>query len=185
MDFETIFLEADERMQKAVEHLGSQLRTIRTGRATPALVDSIRVDAYGSPMPLKQVANIAVPEARQILIKPFDPSMLSDIEKAIQKSELGINPNNDGKVIRLEIPPLTEERRKQLVRQVKDLAEQAKLSINNVRRDANKHADEAVKEGMPEDEGKRLRKEIDDLKEKFQKEIESYFEKKQEENMTE
>ncbi len=183
-DYDEVYLETDERMQKAVEHLGSQFRTIRTGRATPALVDAIKVEAYGAPTPLKQVANIAIPEARQIVIKPFDPSLLSEIEKAIQKSELGIHPNSDGKVVRLEIPPLTEERRKQLVRQVKEMAEQTKVSINNVRRDANKEADDAVKEGMSEDDGKRLKKDIDELKDKYQKEVDAAFERKQEEIMT-
>ena len=181
MDAEMIQLEAEERMQKAVEHVQERFRSIRTGRATPALVDGIKVEAYGDLQPLKNVANIAIPEARQIVIKPFDASMLADIERAIQKSELGINPSNDGKVIRLEVPPLTEERRKQLVRQVKEMADEAKVSVNNVRRDANKQADQAVKDGLPEDEGKRLQKEIDELKEKYIKDVESSFEKKSEE----
>lgn len=183
-DYEMISLEAEEGMQKASEHLSAGFRGIRTGRATPGLVEGIKVDAYGSTVPLKQVANIAIPEARQIVIKPFDPSTIGAIEKAIQKSELGINPSNDGKVIRLEVPPLTEERRKQLVRQIKEMADQAKQSINSVRRAANKSADEAKDEGMPEDDVKRLKKDIDDLKDKYQKEIEEMFERKSEEIMT-
>lgn len=183
-DYDEIYLEAEDGMQKAVEHLSASFRGIRTGRATPGLVEGIKVDAYGSTVPLKQVANIAIPEARQIVIKPFDPSTLGAIEKAIQKSELGINPSNDGKIIRLEVPPLTEERRKQLVRQIKEMADQAKQSINSVRRIANKSADEGKDAGMPEDDVKRLKKDIDDLKDKFQKEVEDLFERKSEEIMT-
>jgi ribosome recycling factor len=183
-DADEVLLESEDRMEKTVEHLRESFKTIRTGRATPSLVDSIKVDAYGSPTPLKQLANIGIPEPRQIVIKPFDPNTLGDIERAIQKSELGINPSNDGKVIRLEVPALTEERRKQLVRQVKDMAEQAKIGINNVRRDANKAIDQAKSDGLPEDDADRYKKEIDDLKNKSQKQIEESFEKKSEEIMT-
>ncbi|MGE0432159.1 MAG: ribosome recycling factor [Planctomycetota bacterium] len=183
-DYDEIFLEVDEKMSKAIEHLKDGYRTIRTGRATPGLVDSLHVEAYGSSVPLKQIANIAIPEPRQIVIKPFDPSTLGDIEKAIQKSELGINPSNDGKVIRLEVPQLTEERRKQLVRQVKEMGDQAKVAINNARRDANKEADAAEKAGMSEDDVKRLKEDIDELKDKYQKQVDDTFTKKSEEIMT-
>ena len=183
-DYDEIYLEVDEGMQKAIEHLKDSYRTIRTGRATPGLVEGIHVEAYGSNVPLKQIANIAIPEARQIVIKPFDPSTIGDIEKAIQKSELGINPSSDGKVIRLEVPALTEERRKQLVRQVKEMGDQAKVTINNCRRDGNKAADGAEKDGMSEDDVKRLKEDIDELKDKFQKQIEETFSKKSEEIMT-
>ncbi len=183
-DYDEIFLTADELIQKAVTHLRESYRSIRTGRATPGLVDGLQVEVWGSTCPLKQVANIAVPEARQIVIKPFDPSTIGDIEKAIQKSELGINPSSDGKVIRLEVPALTEERRKQLVRQVKDMADQAKVSINNARREANREADAATKAGMSEDDRDRLKGEIDQLKDKGQKEMEELFQKKSDEIMT-
>ena len=124
MDYDEILLDAEERMDKGVQHLREILRGIRTGRASPGLVDSMRVDYYGSPTPLKQIANIAIPEPRMIMIKPFDPGSLKDIEKAIQKSDLGISPASDGKILRLAIPPLSEDRRKQLASLVKEKAEE-------------------------------------------------------------
>ena len=137
---------------------------MRTGRAHPGIVESIRVDYFGSPTPLRQLAQIMVPDPSQLLIKPFDPGSSVDIEKAILKSDLGITPQHDGKVIRLAIPPLSEQRRKQLVSQAKERAEAARISIRNVRRDANKAADELVDAGeIGEDDFEKLKKEIDDL----------------------
>jgi len=138
MDQDEILLDAEDRMEKAVEHLTTSLSGIRTGRATPGLVDSVRVDYYGSPTPLKQIANVSVPEPQQLMIRPFDTSSLDGIVKAIQGSDLGLAPNNDGRVIRLNIPPLSGDRRKQLVGRIKELAEEARVSIRNIRRDANK-----------------------------------------------
>ena len=146
MDQDEILLDAEERMDKAVQMLHGQLQGLRTGRATAGLVDSIRVDYYGSPTPLKQIANISVPEPQQIVIRPFDASVLSNIVKAIQASDVGLAPQSDGRLIRLNIPPLSTERRKQLVSRVKELAEEARVAIRNIRRDANKHADQAEKE---------------------------------------
>ena len=128
-------------MEKSVALLADQLRGVRTGRANVGLVDSIRVEYYGSPTPLKQLANLSTPEPQQILIRPFDPSVIGDIVKAIQASDLGLTPNSDGKVVRLNVPSLSVEQRKKLVGRVKDLAEEARVSIRNIRRDANKQAD--------------------------------------------
>src|SRR5580704_11427383 len=122
MDQDEILLDAEERMEKAVAMLQGQMQGLRTGRATPGLVDSIRVDYYGSPTPLKQIATISIPEAQQIMIRPFDQGVINDIAKAIQSSDIGLAPNSDGRVIRLNIPPLSTERRRQMVGRLKDLA---------------------------------------------------------------
>lgn len=169
MDQDEILLDAEERMEKAVNVLANALKGIRTGRANPGLVDSVRVDYYGSPTPLKQLANISVPEPQQIMIRPFDTSSLDAIAKAITASELGMVPNNDGRVIRLNVPPLSTERRKQMVGRIKELAEEARVAIRNVRRDANKHADAAEKEKqMSEDDCKHTRDAVQDLTRKFE-----------------
>ena len=146
MSIEEIVLEAEERMEKSVALLTDQFRGVRTGRANVGLVDSIRVEYYGSPTPLKQLANLSTPEPQQILIRPFDPSVIGDIVKAIQASDLGLTPNSDGKVVRLNVPSLSVEQRKKLVGRVKDLAEEARVSIRNIRRDANKQADHEMAE---------------------------------------
>lgn len=153
MERAEILSDADERMDKAITHMQDQLQGLRTGRATPGLVDSIKVNVYGSPTPLKQCANISVPEPQQIVIKPYDAGVLSAIVKAIQASDSGLSPISEGRLVRLNIPPLSTERRKQLVSRVKELAEEARISIRNVRRDANKHADAAQKDKtLSEDE---------------------------------
>jgi ribosome recycling factor len=170
MGYDDVLLEGEEKMEKSAEVLKADFRGMRTGRAHPGLVDAIRVDYYGSPTPLKQISQVMVPEANQLVIKAFAPSDLGMIEKAILKSELGITPQNDGKVIRLTIPPLSEQRRKQLVAQAKERAEQARVAIRNVRRDANKQADELVNSGeVGEDEFQKLKGEIDDLTKKYTK----------------
>ncbi len=143
-------------MDKTVQHLIDQLRTIRTGRAAPALVEGVRVDYYGTSTPLNQIANISVPEARQLLIKPYDASILKEIERAILKSDLGLTPASDGKVLRLTLPPLSEEQRRKLSAKVKDLTEQSRVARRNGRRDANKHADQAVKDGKLSDDQNKL-----------------------------
>jgi ribosome recycling factor len=143
-------------MDKTVQHLIDQLRTIRTGRAAPALVEGVRVDYYGTSTPLNQIANISVPEARQLLIKPYDASILKEIERAILKSDLGLTPASDGKVLRLTLPPLSEEQRRKLSAKVKDLTEQSRVALRNERRDANKHADQAMKDGKLSDDQNKL-----------------------------
>lgn len=168
MDQDEILLDAEERMEKAVEVLHGQLQGLRTGRATVGLVDSIRVDYYGSPTPLKQLANLSVPEPQQILIRPFDASSLGAISKAIQSSELGLAPNSDGRVIRLNVPPLSTERRRQLVSRLKELAEEARISIRNIRRDANKHADQAQKDKVLSEDQR------DDTKDRIQELTKTY-----------
>ena len=139
--------DAEERMDKSIEALHKELAGIRTGRATPALVDRLHVDYYGSPTPLQSLANISAPEARLLVIQPYDRNAMSAIEKAIQKSELGLNPANDGTLIRIPIPPLTEERRKEFVKVVKQKAEQARVAIRNIRRDEVEHIRKIEKDG--------------------------------------
>jgi ribosome recycling factor len=136
-----ILLESEDKMQKAVDHLRAQFRTVRTGRASSGLVEHIRIDYYGAPTELRQLATITVPDPLMIVIKPYDPGSVGDISKGLQASDLGITPIVDGKAIRLSIPPLSEERRKQLSHQVKEMAEETKVSLRNVRRDAIKQID--------------------------------------------
>ena len=147
--------EAKQRMQKSIDALVGEFKTIRTGRASAAMFDKIRVEAYGQQMPLNQTATISVPEARLVIIQPWDRSTLSGIERAIQKSDLSLNPSNDGKVIRISIPPLTEERRKEIVRQARNAAEQARVAVRNIRRDLNENIRQLKKEGLSEDAAKR------------------------------
>ena len=146
MSEEEILLDVEERMEKAVAKLKADLAGIRTGRANPGLVDSLRVEVYGSLCPLKQLAAVACPEPNQIVIRPFDPTTLKDIEKAIQASDLGFNPQSDGKLIRLNVPPLSMEVRRRMVSRVKDLCEEAKVAIRSIRRDGNRSADKAEKD---------------------------------------
>lgn len=186
MDQDEILLDAEERMDKACEIYQGQLQGLRTGRATSGLVDSIKVDYYGSPTPLKQLANISVPEPQQIVIRPFDAGSLSNIAKAIQAGDLGLSPNSDGRLIRLNIPPLSTERRKQLVGRVKDLAEEARISIRNIRRDANKHADQAQKDkAMSEDERDDTKDQVQELTKKSEGRVNSLATAKEQEVMEE
>lgn len=169
MDQDEILLDAEERMEKAVDHLGSSLSGIRTGRANPGLVDTLKVEYYGSPTPLKQMANVSIPEPQQIMIRPFDVSTLDEIAKAIQNSDIGMSPNNDGRCIRLNVPALSTERRQQMVGRVKELAEEARVSIRNIRRDANKHADQAEKDkSMSEDDRDQTKDKVQDLTKKYE-----------------
>ncbi len=155
-------LEAMDKMDKAVEHTQSQFGTVRTGRASPALVERITVEYYGAPVPIQQLASISVPEARQLLIKPHDRSSLEAIEKAIRDSNLGVNPNNDGIAIRLSLPQLTEERRKEYVKVAKSMAEDGRITLRNIRRDARKDMEAEQKDGeVSEDERARAEKELD------------------------
>ncbi len=161
---EDTILEAMEKMEKAVEHVQNQFTTVRTGRATPALVEKLLVEYYGSPVPLQQLAGFQVPEARQLIVKPHDRGSLGPIEKAIRDSDLGVNPNNDGVVIRLNFPPLTEERRKEYVKVTKHMAEDGRVAVRNIRRDARKHLEAAEKAGdISADELERAEKELDKI----------------------
>jgi len=179
MSIEEITFEAEERMEKSVSLLADQLRGVRTGRANVGLVDSIRVDYYGSSTPLKQMANLSTPEPQQIQIRPFDPSVIGDIIKAIQTSDLGLMPNSDGKAIRLNIPALSVEQRKKLVGRVKDLAEEARVAIRNIRRDANKQADqEETDKILTEDDVKACKDQIQALTKQFETKVNDVAEKK-------
>lgn len=171
-------------MTKAVEFLKNELKSVRTGRAAPGLVENLNVDYYGSPTPLKSLATIAVPEPAMIIIKPFDPACLKDVEKAIKTSELSLAPVLDGKMIRLNIPPLSEERRKQIVGQVKQLAEKSKVSIRNIRRDANKQLDEAQKDKtITEDDCQKGKINIDEITKKHIDQIDEILKSKSDEIM--
>jgi len=186
MDQAEMLLDAEERMDKAVHVFQGQLQGIRTGRATPGLVDSIRVDYYGSPTPLKQMANVSVPEPQQILIRPFDAGMVGEIAKAITASDMGLAPNTDGRVVRLNIPPLSTERRRQMVSRVKELAEEARISIRNIRRDANKHADQSEKDKvMGEDERDDTKDQVQELTKKFEGKVNSMADAKEKDVMDE
>jgi ribosome recycling factor len=168
MGADEILFETEEKMEAAVAHLAGEMRGLRTGRASPALVDSLRADYYGAMTPLSQMAQIGCPEPRLIVIKPFDASAIPEIEKAIRTSNLGLNPQSDGKLVRLVVPPLSEERRKQLVKRVKELGETANVAIRNVRRDGNKAADTAFNDrDLTEDQ-------LDDLKERVQELTKTY-----------
>src|SRR5580704_13626381 len=179
MSIEEITFEAEERMEKSVTLLADQLRGVRTGRANVGLVESVRVDYYGSPTPLKQMANLSTPEPQQILIRPFDPSVIGDIVKAIQTSDIGLTPNSDGKVIRLNVPSLSVEQRKKLVGRVKDLAEEARVAIRNIRRDANKMADhEQSEKVLTEDDVATCKEEIQALTKRYETKVNDIADKK-------
>ena len=168
-----IFEDGERRMQKAVEVLKQDLSSIRTGRASLALVERITVDYYGAPTPINQVASISIPEARLLVIQPWDRKLLIDIEKAIQKSDLGINPNNDGQVIRLAIPPLNEERRREMVKTLHKKLDEHKVAIRNIRRDVHdKLRDREKKKEISEDELKRSEDRLKKLTDRFTDEME-------------
>nr|WP_041397263.1 ribosome recycling factor [Spirochaeta africana] len=174
--------DAESRMKKSIKALEEEFAAIRTGRASTALFDKIMVEYYGTPTPLNQVATVSTPEARLVVIQPWDKSALGDIEKAIQKSELSLNPNNDGKVIRINIPPLTEDRRKEIVKSAKQIAEQAKVAIRNIRRDANDQLKQQQKDGeISEDEEKRLQDDVQKLTDTYTKQISQMLDAKEKE----
>ncbi len=184
MTSDDILLDCEERMEKAVDVFRNELRGLRTGRATPALVDSIRVEYYGSPTPLKQLAQISTPEPSQILIRPFDAGVLKDIEKAIRSSDLGMAPNNDGKMIRLTVPAMSGEQRQKMVQRIKKSAEEAKVSCRNIRRDSNKHFDQAEKnKEMTEDERDQGKEEVQTLLKTHEDKIQDMADKKSKEIM--
>jgi ribosome recycling factor len=175
---------AEEKMNTPVKALEDEFKTIRTGRASAALFDNIRVDYYDQKVPLNQVATVSVPEARLVIIQPWDRSVLSEIEKAIQKSELSVNPNNDGKVIRISIPPLTEERRKELVKVAKNIAEKSRITVRNIRRDVNDELKKMQKDSeISEDESKRGMDEIQKLTDTYVDQVNTILEHKEKEIM--
>lgn len=176
---------AEEKMELAVAYLDEALAHIRAGKANPKILDGIKVDYYGSAAPISNVANVSVPDARTITITPWEKSMFKEIEKAIINSDLGITPENNGEVIRLSIPPLTEERRKALVKQSKAEAEQAKISVRNARRDAIEGLKKAVKnDGMPEDAQKNAEEKVQKIHDKYLKKIDEVFTAKEKEILT-
>ncbi len=169
MSVEEILMDAEERMEKALAKLKQDLTGIRTGRANPGMVDSLRIEAYGSPCPIKQLASVSAPEPQQIVIRPFDPSIIKDIEKGIIASDLGLAPQSDGKVIRLNIPPLSGDVRRKMVARTKELSEEMKVAVRNVRRDANKQADTEEKDkDLTEDDCKQTKEDIQELTKKFE-----------------
>lgn len=174
----------EHKMTKTLDSLTKELVTIRAGRANPHILDKLTVDYYGTPTPLQQVANITVPEARMIQIQPWESSLIKEISKAILSSDLNLNPNSDGKIIRLVLPELTEERRKELVKDVKKKGEAAKVAVRNVRRDANDAFKKLAKQDVSEDEIKELEDQIQKITDKFVKEIEKAVEEKSKEILT-
>ena len=182
-DLQTILADADTLMSKAINHLESELSKIRAGKASPAMLDGIMVDYYGNPTPLNQVANIATLDARTISVQPWEKNMLQAIERGIMAANIGITPQNDGSFIRLFLPPLTEERRKELVKRCNGEGEHAKVSIRNIRRDAIEHIKKLQKDGLSEDECKDAEKEAQDLTDKYISLVEKHLEAKEKEIM--
>ncbi|MBU2547930.1 MAG: ribosome recycling factor [Proteobacteria bacterium] len=177
-----IFGDLKDRMEKTLTTLARDLKKVRTGRASAALLDGIRVDYYGSPTPLNQVASVSVPEARLLMIQPWDPQVLGDIEKAILKSELGLTPMNDGKLIRINIPPLSEERRRELVKVVKKMAEENKVAVRNIRRDANEMLKDLKKDKeISEDEMFKAQDDVQKVTDDFVKKVDETVQDKERE----
>ncbi len=179
MDTKTILSEASDRMQKTIEHLEEELLNIRAGKASPTVLNGVFVDYYGSQTPISGVASVTVPDAKTILIQPWDKNLIRAIEKAIIDSNIGLTPSNNGEQIRLTIPPLTEERRKELVKQVRQEAETARISLRNARRDAVEAFKKAQKEGMPEDESKDGETQSQKLLDKFTKSLDAILDNKE------
>jgi ribosome recycling factor len=186
MAADDVLLDTEERMEKALGVLKHALTGIRTGRANPGLVDSLRVEVYGSQTPIKQLASIGAPEPQQIVIRPFDPGTIKDIEKAIIASGLGFNPQSDGRVIRINVPPLSTETRKKLVSRIKELTEETKVAVRNVRRDGNKAAEQAEKDKeISEDDLKKLKEDIQELTKTFEEKANALARSKESEVMEE
>lgn len=184
METKQILNDASDRMQKTVDHLEEELLNVRAGKASPNVLNGVFVDYYGSQTPVSGVASVTVPDAKTILIQPWDRNLIRTIEKAILDSNIGLTPSNNGEQIRLSIPPLTEERRKELVKQVRQAAETARISMRNARRDAVEAFKKAIKEGMPEDESKDGESQVQKLLEKFTKSLDALLDKKEKEIMT-
>jgi len=184
MDISTIKKDAEEKMQMTLEFLEETFARIRAGRANVRILDGVRVEYYGSHVPLSNVSTVSTPDAKTILVQPWEKNMLKVVEKAIMDSDVGITPENNGEVIRLGIPPLTEERRRQLVKQTKQESEDAKISIRNSRREGIDEVKKAVKDGLPEDMGKDVENELQKLHDKFIKRIDEKFAEKEKEILT-
>ncbi|MEL6906978.1 MAG: ribosome recycling factor [Planctomycetota bacterium] len=179
MSYDDVLKSAGERMEKALGHTKDMMKNIRTSRASSALVEHVRVDYYGTPTPLAQLAQITVPEARTLVIKPFDANALKDVEKALTKSDIGISPENDGKVVRLTMPPLSGDQRKKYAAKAKDLGEEGRVSLRNIRRDANKEAEALQKKSeITEDDLKRLQDEIQKLLKQYEGKVADVQDKK-------
>jgi ribosome recycling factor len=184
MNSQQILKDAEERMEKALEVFRNDLKGLRTGRASPQMLDSLRVDSYGSPTPIKAIASVTCPDAQSIIIKPYPGTDIKEIEKAIRASDLGLAPNNDGKVIRLTIPPMSGDQRKKIVQQIKKQAEAAKVSCRNVRRDGNKHFDDAEKAKiMTEDDRDKGKAKMQDLLKQYESKIDALSASKEKEVM--
>jgi len=182
-EIELYIEDAKDHMDKALRHVSTELTKIRAGRAMPNMLDGVLVEYYGNPTPINQVASINTPDARTIVIKPWEKTILGEIEKAIINSDLNLNPQNDGEIIRLNIPPLTEERRKDLVKQAKSEAEHGKISVRNIRKDANDNLKKLLKEGVSEDEVKSAEERIQELTDNHVQKIDELLGKKEEEIM--
>jgi len=180
-----MFAAIEKRMEKTIASLKSELATIRTGRANAALLDHVRVSYYGSDVPVSQIGNISVPEPRMLMVAPWEKTALADLEKAILASDLGLNPSNDGEVIRIILPELTEDRRKDLVKQVKQVGEKSKVSVRNIRRDGNDDVKKQAKdESLPEDEVKRMQDKVQKLTDRFIAEVDAVVEHKEKDILT-
>ncbi len=183
-DVKKLLTDTRTQMGKALEHFEFELSKIRAGRASAGMLDGIEVNAYGSMTPLFQVGNISTPDARTITIQPWDASVLAEIEKAILKANIGVTPQNDGKIIRLNIPPMTEERRKELVKHAKNEAEKCRISLRTIRKDANEKVKKFLKDGLPEDAAKTGETDIQNITNDFSAKVEKHLEVKEKEIMT-
>jgi ribosome recycling factor len=176
--------ETEDQMNKSVQHLEKELHKLRTGKATPQMLEGIKINYYGAMTPIEQTANITTPDARQIIVQPWDKSIISDIDKAIMAANLGLNPKNEGEVLRIIVPPLTEERRRDLVKKAKNEAENAKVSIRNIRRSSNDMAKDLEDEGVPEDEVKKLQDDIQKLTDRYIEMVDKIVSQKEKDIMT-
>ncbi len=183
-EIDLILSEASASMEKAMEHLSNELGKIRAGKASPQMLEGVYVDYYGAATPLGQVANVSSPDARTLVIQPWEKSMLGAIEKGITNANLGLNPQNDGNIVRLNIPPLTEERRKQLVKMSKDETENAKVSVRNIRKEANESIRKQVKDGTPEDDGKVAETKVQEYTDKYVARTDEILKMKEKEILT-
>lgn len=182
-DPDQLLQEAEQAMKKAIQHLEAEIRKIRAGKANPNMLDGINVEYYGMNTPMNQIANVTAPDGKTLVIQPFEKSMLEPIEKAIQMANIGMNPSNDGNLIRINIPPLTEERRKDLVKKVKNEAENARVSIRNIRKETNNQIKTLQKEGLSEDEAKSVEDEVQKITDKYIGKVESHLQAKEDELM--
>ena len=176
--------EAEEKMQHAIDHLEREFQKIRAGKANPNMLSGVRVEYYGVSTPIEQTSNINTPDPRQIIVQPFDKSTIHDVEKAIMNANLGFNPQNEGELIRIQVPPLTEERRLELVKRAKHAGEETKIGVRNARRHANDEAKQLEKDGLPEDDAKHLSDEIQKMTDKFSEKVDELVDAKEKDVMT-